>query len=489
MFTSESVMNLYRKGLGLLLVVALLLPYGVSDSVAAQANDTVQVKELNLVFLPGIGGSPCSLQRLSDWITKRLSPYSYLYELSNPGIKVKVNILSRCYPGYCDIATWANNMAEDINNNFKDKDNLILIGHSMGGKTALYAVAKNIGGLADKVSTVVTIDSPIQSLAGYYAPGGGPVLNYCITGLLGSNEGVCSSVTNYDSSSDGKWVGTNRHWLAFISAENAPLSSQFDHSGVDPWPRDMDDGIVPISAQYSDGADVIYYGEHGHSDLGIIDDVASFIADQTVRYLFGYSVDCCLFSQSSTIYHSADWLLGKDHWDEVVGEEIAVSGILRHTNESFTQWKQWEDVVGEIIPDAQRSSCLLNQLSFKLTTSVKEAHWVNADDPEDCRLYLHVGAAPRSTVQVNWIIYRSPLLPESTKRAYYEVKITDGTPLVGVTRVDWLSKDTRDLRLRVWSEADSPFRWFTAEWRVYYYESRQRRIIDEIPTVISPGGS
>jgi pimeloyl-ACP methyl ester carboxylesterase len=474
-------MNLYRKSLGLLLVVALLLPHSVSSSSPAITEDAV--------LLHGMGGSPCTLQRLSDWIIKRVSDYIYLYEQANPGLKVKVNILSRCYPGYCDIDTWANNLAVDINKNFKGRDNLIIIGHSMGGKTALYAVAKNIGGLADQVSTVVTINSPIKSLGGYYAPGGGPVLNYCITGLLGSNEGVCTSITNYDSSDDGKWVAKNRHWLAFISAENAPLSPQFDRSGIDAWPRDMDDGIVPISAQYADGADVIYYGEHGHSDLGNSDDTAESIANQTIRYLFGYPVDCCVFSRSSTFNHNADWLLGKDNWDETVGEVIAASGIIRHTNESFIQWKQWENTVGEIIPEAQRSSSMVRQLSFPMLTSVKEARWVTAGEPEDCRLYLRVGAAPRTTVEVNWAVYRSPLLPEGTKRAYYEVKITDGTPLVAVTQVAWSSKNTRDLKLRVWSEADSPFRWFTAEWRVYYYESRQKRIIDEIPTVSSPSGS
>ena len=488
-FALKSWTNFYRKGLSLLVAVVLFLPYGASDLPPALSEDSVQIKELNFVFLHGMGGTSCSLQRLSDWMTKTLSSYIYVYEQSNPGIKIQVNTLSRCYPAYMDIETWANNLADSINKNFKDKDNIIIIGHSMGGKAALYAVAKNVGGLADKVSTVVTINSPVKNLDRYYAPGGGPVLNYCRTGLLGSDEGVCSSVTSYDSSADGKWVAENRHWLAFISAENAPLSPQFDRSGVDGWPRDMDDGIVPISAQYADGADVIYYGEHAHSTLGISDEVAEFIANQTIRYLFGFPVDCCVFSGSGTFKHDADWLLGKDQWDEVVGEVIASSGTVRHTNESFTQWKQWEDIVGEIIPEVQRSSSLVRQLSFPLLTSIKEVKWVTPGEPEDCRLYLRTGAAPRTTVEVNWTVYKAPLLPDSTKRAYYEVNITDGTPLVGITQAMWSSRDTRDLRLQVFSEAHSPFRWFTAEWRVYYKESRQKKIIDEIPAISSSGGN
>jgi pimeloyl-ACP methyl ester carboxylesterase len=473
------------KGLSILVSLVLLLSFSSSNLPAVLAEDTVQIKELNFVFLHGMGGNPCTLQRLSDWVTKHVSNYIYVYEQMHPGITIKVNMLSRCYPAYTDIATWANNLADSINSNFKDKDNLIVIGHSMGGKAALYAVANNVAGLADKISVVVTINSPVKNLGRYYAPGGGPVLNYCRTGLLGSDEGVCTSVTSYDSSADGKWVAENRHWLAFISAENAPLSPQFDRTGVDAWPRDMDDGIVPISAQYAEGADVVYYGEYAHSAIAASDDVAEFIANQTLRYLFGIPIDCCVFTSSGTFRHDADWLLGKDYWDDVVGEIIAATGTIQHSNESFTQWKKWEDTVGEIITGVQRSSSLVNQLSFPLFTSVKEIRWVTPGEPEDCRLYIRTGAAPRTTVKINWTVFKASLLPEGKKRAYYEVNITDGTPLVGITQIVWPSRDTRDLRLHIWSEAHSPFRWFSAEWRVYSLESRQKDIVNEFPVINS----
>jgi hypothetical protein len=47
--------------------------------------------------------------------------------------------------------------------------------------------------------------------------------------------------------------------------------------------------------------------------------------------------------------------------------------------------------------------------------------------------------------------------------------------------MSWETDDTRDLRLRISSQAESPFQWFEAKWRVYFKESRQRRVIDEIP--------
>ncbi len=472
--------KLFSIGLKLLVLSVLCLSNVIGTSPTQSAPDISQVKELNFVFLHGMGGTSCTPQLLSDWVVKRLPSYIYVYEQTHPGIEIQVNTLLRCYPPYLDIDSWADNIATSINTNFEGKSNLILIGHSMGGKTALYSVANNIGGIGDKVAAVITINSPVKNLSGYYAPGGGPVLNYCRTGLLGSDEGVCSSVTSYDSSKDGKWVAENRHWLAFISAENAPLSTQFDRSGVDAWPRDMDDGIVPISAQYADGADVIYYGEQPHSALGIYDSVAEFMADQIIRYIFDLPIDCSVFSNNGSFKHDADWLLGTDHFDELVGEEVAITGVIRHKNTSFSLWKTWEDEVGVIIPEAQRSSLLVEQLSFPLLTSVSQINWVAPGEPRDCRLNLDLSAAPRTTVEVRWTVYKAILLPEGKKRSYYELHITDGTPLVGITQIQWSSRDARDLRLRVWSEAQSPFRWFTAEWKVFSLESRHRNVIGEM---------
>jgi len=471
--------RIFVRASGVLAAAVLFLPSGFQYRPADTA--PMQVKELNLVFLHGMGGTTCSLQLLSDYMNKRLTGYVYLYEQSHPNTSIQVNILSRCYPAYTDIRTWAANLADSIEKNFKGRDNLIIIGHSMGGKTALYTVAHNVGGLGDKVAAVVTINSPVKSLGRYYAPGGGPVLNYCRTGLLGSDQGVCSSITYYDASADGTWVGENRHWLAFISGENAPISPQFDRSGVDAWPRDMDDGIVPISAMYADGADVAYYGEQGHGSVGSSPDVADYLADQILRYIFGFPVECCAFAGSGTFGHEADWLLGIDRWNEVVGEGIASQGVVTHQNDSITKSQEWEDVVGVLPPDAQRSSSRVKQVSLPLLTSIEEARWQLPGEPADGRVYIRTRAAPLSTVKVEWTVYRAPLLPAGVKRAYYEVSIKDGTPLVGVTHVAWSSLSSRDLRLRVQSEAQSPFRWFKAEWRVYQTVTRQRNIIDEIP--------
>jgi len=478
------------KRLALLIIIGLCIQLAFSSPVQSVPDTPVQIKELNFVFLHGTGGNPCALQLLSDSVAEQLRAYVLRYEQANPDTAIRVNTLERCYPGYVDIDTWANNIADSINKHFHGKKNLILIGHSMGGKTALYAVAHNIGGLANKVALVVTINSPIKSLSRYYVPGGGPMFDYCRTGLLGFNRGICKSIAYYDSSQDGSWVGDNKHWLAFISSERAPLSEQFNRAGVDTWPRDMDDGVIPISAQYSGGADAVHYGEYGHSDFTVLDDVAEFMADQILRYIFSGPIECSVFARGSTMEHKADWLLGTDHWEDVVGEVVVSSGRLRHTNESYTKWQEWEDVVGEFLPESERSSCRVTQISFPFLTSVTELCWCSPDTPEDCRLYLRTRAAPRNSVQVDWTISRRGLLPLGTKRAHYEVEIADGTPLTGIRGVSWVDNDPRDLRLLISSEAQSPFRWFKAKWRTYYKESRQRKVIDEIPaTTLSVANS
>ncbi|MDH5695366.1 MAG: hypothetical protein OEZ00_01980, partial [Dehalococcoidia bacterium] len=441
------------KRLAFLITVGLCVQLSLCSLVYAAPEEPVRVKELNFVFLHGAGGGICSLQLLADSITERLPAYIPAYKRTNPGTNVQVDMLQRCYPNDVDINTWANNIADSIDKHFRNKKNLILIGHSMGGKVALYAVAHNIGDLADKVALVVTINSPIKSLDKYYVTGGASPLDYCRARWLLSDQGICNSVVYYDSSEDGRWVGNNGHWLAFISAEAAPLSKQFDVGGVDAFPRDTDDSIIPISAQHSDGADVIYYGEYSHSDFEVLDEVAEFMADQILRYLFGGHIQFSVFATSGTFEHRAGWLPGTDYWEDVVGEVLADSGRLAHVNESYTEWQEWEDVVGEYPTKDKRSSYQINLLeAFPLLASLKESHWLSPDNPEDNRLYIRTRAGPRNYVEVEWSIYQCGLLPLGIERDHYEVRIVTGMPFTNIRQVSWATDDPRDLRLRIWSE-------------------------------------
>ena len=483
------------KRLALLITIGLCLQLGFGSPVNSAPEEAVPVKELNFVFLHGAMGNACSMQLLDDTIIEQLPTYTLAYEQANPGINIQVDTLLRCYPNNVDIETWAENIADSINEHFPNKKNLVLIGHSVGGKAALYAVARNIGGLADKVIMVVTINSPIKSLQTYYFAGGATALDYYQALGLFPELGVATSAVYYDSSRDGRLVAEAKHWLAFIAGESAPLSEQFDVAGIDALPRDMDDNIIPLSAQYSDDADVVYYGEHSHNDFASQDEVTGFMAEQILTYIFGGNIECSVFVTGGTLEHKAGWLPGTDVWEDVVAEVPATSGSVEHFNESYTKWQEWEDVVGEGV-QGKRSTYRINQVGhFPFIASIKEWRWFNPDDPYDCRLYIKTRVAPRNCVQVDWSIYSCQLLPLGTERDHYEVEIVTGTPLTNIKRVSWISNDPTDLRLGIYSEAESPFRWFRAEWRVYSQESRYRKVIDEIPaealseiTPVSQGG-
>jgi pimeloyl-ACP methyl ester carboxylesterase len=469
-------MSIIKKVM-LLLAIGLCLQLGWYSPALAEPT---KVKELNFVFLHGAGGTACSMQLLSDAINEQLPAYIKEYERANPDTEVRVNRLLRCYPNDVALGAWAVNIAQSINDYLPDKQNLILIGHSMGGKAALYAVANNVGGLADKTAMVVTINSPIRSLQQYYFTGGTSLLDYYRTLGLISAQGLSSSIVYYDSAEDGKKVAETKHWLAFIAAESAPFSPQFNVGGIDVMPRDMDDTIIPISAQYTDSADVVYYGEHSHNDFAESAEVAGSIAEQILDYIFGGEIECSVLVRGGSLEHVAGWLPGTDYWEDVVGELPVSSGHLEHTNPSFFRWQEWEDVVGESPLGSTRSSYrVVLQRHFPFAASLVEARWAVPDGTSDCRLYLKTRAAPRSTVRLDWQTYRMGLLV-GTERDHYEVGITTGTPLTTIRDVSWLSGDPRDLRLSISSEAERPFRWFQAVWRVYAKEGRYRQVIDEM---------
>ena len=244
----------------------------------------------------------------------------------------------------------------------------------------------------------------------------------------------------------------------------------------------MDDQIVPISAQYADGADVVYYGEYAHGDFTELADVAGFLADQTLRYVFGGNIQCSVFAQGGAFDHKAAFFPGTEFWQDTVGEVLAGSGTLSHRNDSYFQWQEWADVVGGASPGSTRSSFQTTEKkSFPILTGIKQVGWLSPDDPLDGRISVITRAAPRSSVQVDWSVYQVGLLPSGIVRDHYEVEIDTGTQFTSIGQVGWETGDPRDLRLLISSQAPGPFRWFEAQWRVYYKESRQRKIIDSLP--------
>lgn len=470
-----------------MLLIAALLCLQLTIAGIVQSAPAVEVKELNFVFSHGAAGTACGTQLLSDIILERIPAYARTYEVANPGVKVRVNVLNRCYPGDVDVETWARNIAESVDRLLPGKRNLIIVGHSMGGKAALYGLAKNVGGLADKTALVATINTPVKPMAQYQIAGGGSAVDYCRARWLRSDRGVCASVAYYDSSEDGAWVGRNKHWLAFVSAENAPLSSQFDFGGIDPFPRVMDDGVIPVSAQYADGADVIYYGQYYHNAFYESKEPARYIADQILTYVFGGMTECTVLVKGGNLEHRATGFLGADYWQDIVGDTLGKSGAVQHKNESLFLWQEWEDIVEYVPPTYEGARRTRFEAGLAQSSSpfarIEEARWLEPNNPEDFRLYLRTRAAPRQYLRVDWSIYRQDLLPKGQQRNHFDVRVVAGTPLTAVNKVSWTTDDPRDLGLMVFSRAERPFRWFRAEWQVFQKESKYRKLIDEIPAV------
>lgn len=469
----------------LCLPLCLLLTLSVSRT-GAQA--PVMVKTVNFVFSHGAGGNSCTQQLLADTLAERIKVYIEEYERANPGVRVNFNVLNRCYPNDVDVDTWAVNLAESVDHYLPREGSIVLIGHSMGGKSALYSVAKNIGSLADRTVLVVTINSPVPALNKYFMYGGATFEGFCRAAMVvRSDRGVCNSVATYDSSADGDWVARNRHWLAFVAGEDAPLSSQFNYGGVDMYPRDMDDGALPISAMYGEGADVVYYGEHGHSDFGVSTEVAEFMADQVLKYVFGGEIQCSVLLRQGSFGHRAASGIGKENWSDILGDVLAGKGSVWHWNPSYLRWQGWEDIVAPPLAsyeEPRRSRFTVAKVdSSAVLTDFKEARWLEPNNETDLELYIKTAAAPRNSVRIDWEIYHQGLLLPGLERERWEIEVTAGTPLSEVYRAAWLSDDPRDVRVVAFSRAERPFRWFQANWRVYYKESRWRKVIDEVPAV------
>lgn len=479
MKTPSTLLARTRFRLPLWAAIVVCLAATVPGSIASAA--PTEQKELNFVFLHGMGATSASMQSLADAIEERAQSHISSFQLANPTIAVKIHTLQRSYPNNVDVETWSGNVADAVDRHFTGKSNLILIGHSMGGKAALYGVAHNTHGLGDLTEMVVTINSPVKALDSYHIVGGGSVTEYIRTSRVISDQGVAASLGSYDSSDDGLQVGTSKHWLALLSSESAPLSPQFDFSGLDPYPQDMDDGLVPISAQYATGADAVYYGEHGHSDFGDDPSVTVAVADQILKYVFGGTIATSVEYSRGVFEHHAGLLPFTYRWNDSLGENVGASGVISHTNGSLFKWQTWQDLVGTCSPGNRASSYRASITSFPLFTRLGRTGWANAGDPTDCALSIESRAAPKSHVVVRWKIIEYRPLAEGLKRDHYEISVTEGTPVVGITNAFWLTGELGDVRIGASSQAEGPFRWFKGEFKVYFQQNVERNVIDEIP--------
>jgi pimeloyl-ACP methyl ester carboxylesterase len=461
--------------------------------------------ELNLVFLHGAPGEPLSMGPLETALRDSLAPKITAYEQSHPGMNIEVNTWIPDLDNDESVSSWANNIATFINDNLPNKENIILIGHSMGGKSAIYAVKNNVGGLQAKTLAVVTINSPIEEMDHYVTTGGFSIWeNFCGAWFTLSghdtqtgDNGVCTSVAHHDSRDEAIWIAQNKHLLMFISGEDGgPNSTQCNSLIGDGLPRDQDDELFPISAQNVPEADVVYYGNYCHSALHDNSAATNFMAETISNYIFGDVIHCSVLVREGSYDNKADIYPGTDSWEDIRGDVLACEGSWIEETCNSIPTCSWNPIVGcNPCPGGdERSYCEVSKdPSSDLSTWINTYGW-ESSDVNDCRIYVDAGAAYRNWLKINWRIYGKGLLPTGTPRDHYEVRVIDADdPGTGTSWVRWETSAPNDCRIRISSWAWSPNYWIRIGWRVYKNESRQISLISDmisdatLPAAVSNG--
>lgn len=216
---------------------------------------------LFLVFLHGWFSNASALTRVVEAVKEMLKAAGYkdreAYRIFTPDLDNKAAH---------DI--WASNIASAITNpeNIPEGAKIVLIGHSMGGKAALYAVAANVGGITSRVARIITYNTPYLPLNQFrfnkaLAPSG-TFLDGCTLFLpsLGipfiTTPALCKSLAEHDSTKDVAVI-TQAHNIevyALYQGEREAASPDCDIPQSLPvkwdlYPDHVDDGLVPVDAQ------------------------------------------------------------------------------------------------------------------------------------------------------------------------------------------------------------------------------------------------
>lgn len=260
---------------------------------------------IHIMFLHGMPETPDVLMPLKERINSLFTS--------------KDIILDFWYPHLSDTESaevWASNIADEIQK-WDPSGKIVLIGLSMGGKSAVHLTAHEKYGVQDWIDSVITINTPLKSFNNFFNAYTGYHYPQIFLPLVGKSlmgyetpDGFIDIVT-FDSSEEANWIASEKQLLCFISGEPNPTHPLFDDVRGEMFPRVMDDGAVPLPAQYTSKANVVYYGFKQHEavfrdleEAGSCDIIASTIVD----FLLGLSIErsCEVFNGSL--------IVGRKHW-------------------------------------------------------------------------------------------------------------------------------------------------------------------------------
>jgi hypothetical protein len=481
-------------------------------SIRAQEECPEFTIELNFVFLHGAPGEPLSMTPLRDTLASKLKSKIAVYEQNNPGMNIQVNTWIPNLDNDESVSSWADNIANFVNDSLPDKENLILIGHSMGGKSAIYAVYNN-SGLKAKTLSVITINSPIEKMSNYKPITGYNIWeNFCDAWLNGQthdtgtgDNGVCASVAHHDSRDEARWIAQEKHLLMFISGELHPNSGQCDLPPefpiFDGLPRDQDDNLFPMSAQCVPEADVVYYGPYCHCALQDQDPAArNFMAETIASYVFGDLIGCSVLVREGNYDHKSAWGVETATWEDIRGDVLTCEGSWHRLCRSAPACFWNHQIVGCNpcpVGDERSRYEVYKSYPSDLWAFVDTYDWESSSDVNDCRIYFDARAESDNRLTVNWAVYRKGLLPCETPRDHYEVRVIDcNSHTTGISWARWETVNANDCRIRISSYAWEGTFWLSIGWQVYKKESRQVCLISDIvsgatlPAVVydGPGG-
>ena len=237
-----------------------------------KAEVCMRPSQYNLVFLHGWMGEPVDFSHLAASVRSELEKR----------LPVGRDLIPDC-SNTEDVDTWAQSITAAIPDSWS---NLILIGHSMGGKAALRALAHNES-LAERTAMLISINTPYRDLQRYNRS----ILTLCGARTLMTNDrGACSSLAYVDSCNFDAGAVINHRGIpvvALVSCELRASSRECDlidflqehipgyiaediaNLPSDMFPNHRDDGVVPLDAQACPGMTVIPYGQslnYCHSD-------------------------------------------------------------------------------------------------------------------------------------------------------------------------------------------------------------------------------
>jgi len=300
--------------------------------------------------------------------------------------------LDFCYPHLPDsesVDTWADNVAREINN-WNPNGDIVIVGLSMGGKVAVHLTADDSFGVQDRIDSVITINSPLKSFDryynaffGYHYPSfllpfmGTTVMNYI------KPDGFIDVIT-FDSSNEAAWIASEKELLTFISGESSPADPLFDGGFGDMFPRVLDDGTVPLPAQYVEGSTVFYYGVKQHeavfrdlNDGGARDKIAETIVD----FLLGNSIMQSSKINSGTVFFNRQGLFSEDSFQKIVSQE----DMIEYNRDHF------EIQISE-------ESSLFHQ-------ALVSAEWASEDSKELSLKISGFNLRPFSEIIIDWLVY------------------------------------------------------------------------------------